>query len=136
MSRELDEQCAKALGYDTLWADGGFGETLYLHDTGAVRESPNVTSNCRLLGASWERLRIDGEIVERFVRYCPAFSERLEDAKILEDEIERRGLQRRYMDALADTVDAMPFDDVIYPWSLFHATPKQRARAFLKAIES
>ena len=76
MRRELDEQTARALGYETLWADGGFGVTLYLHDSGAVRESPNVTANCRVLGARWEPLRVNGEVREYHVRYAPAWSER------------------------------------------------------------
>jgi hypothetical protein len=57
-----------------------------------------------------------------------------EKSVLLEDEIERRGLQKRYMDALASTTNAMPFDNVLYPWSLIRATPEQRARAFLEAI--
>ena len=134
MSRELDEQIARALGYETLWADGGFGVTLYLHDSGAVRESPNVTANCRVLGARWAPLRVNGEVREYHVRCAPAWSDRHEDARMLEDEIERRGLQKRYMDALASTTNAMPFDNVLYPWSLIRATPEQRARAFLEAI--
>lgn len=56
------------------------------------------------------------------------------ESLFLEDEIERRGLQKRYMDALASTTNAMPFDNVLYPWSRIRATPEQRARAFLEAI--
>ena len=52
-------------------------------------------------------------------------------AWLLEEEIERRGLQKVYMDALADATDAIPFDSVCYPWSLIRATPEQRARAFV-----
>ena len=134
MSRELDEQIAWALGYETLWADGGFGMTLYLHDSGAVRESANVTGNCHILRLTWQLLRVNGEAGEYRVRRTPEWSERHEDARQLEDEIERRGLQKRYMDALASTTNAMPFDNVLYPWSLIRATPEQRARAFLEAI--
>lgn len=133
MSRELDEQIARALGYETLWADGGFGMTLYLHDSGAVRESANVTSNCRVLGARWEPLRVNGEVGEYHVRYAPAWSERHEDARMLEDEIERRALIDRYLAALDDVLGVNPYtDDEV--WSLIRATPKQRARAFLEAI--
>ncbi len=136
MSRELDEQIARALGYETLWADGGFGVTLYLHDSGAVRESPNVTANCRVLGARWEPLRVNGEVGEYHVRYAPAWSERHEDARMLEDEIERRGLQIEYSLAIARLLsfDMKEFslDDA---WLLLRATPEQRARAFLEAIK-
>ena len=135
MSRELDEQIARALGYETLWADGGFGVTLYLHDSGAVRESPNVTANCRVLGARWEPLRVNGEVREYHVRCAPAWSDRHEDARMLEDEIERRGLQIEYSLAIARLLsfDMKEFslDDA---WLLLRATPEQRARAFLEAI--
>ena len=133
MSRELDEQIARALGYETLWADGGFGVTLYLHDSGAVRESPNVTANCRVLGARWEPLRVNGEVREYHVRCAPAWSDRHEDARMLEDEIERRALIDRYLAALDDAMGVSPYtDDEV--WSLIRATPEQRARAFLEAI--
>ena len=133
MSRELDEQIARALGYETLWADGGFGVTLYLHDSGAVRESPNVTANCRVLEARWEPLRVNGEVREYHVRCAPAWSDRHEDARMLEDEIERRALIDRYLAALDDVLGVNPYtDDEV--WSLIRATPKQRARAFLEAI--
>jgi len=135
VSRELDEQVARALGYETLWADGGFGVTLYLHDSGAVRESPNVTANCRVLGARWERLRIDGQVGEYHVRYAPAWSERHEDARMLEDEIERRGLQEKYIYALMPTYHHFDSASPHELFNLLRATPEQRARAFLEAIK-
>lgn len=138
MSRELDEQIARALGYETLWADGGFGVTLYLHDSGAVRESPNVTANCRVLGARWEPLRVNGEVREYHVRYAPAWSERHEDARMLEDEIERRGLiaQGRYAMFLMNSIlpGRRHLDLLQLHWHFIRTTPEQRARAFLAAI--
>ena len=135
MSRELDEQIAWALGYETLWADGGFGMTLYLHDSGAVRESANVTGNCHILRLTWQLLRVNGEAGEYRVRRTPEWSERHEDARMLEDEIERRGLQIEYSLAIARLLsfDMKEFslDDA---WLLLRATPEQRARAFLEAI--
>lgn len=138
MSRELDEQIAHALGYATMWADGGFGEALYLHDAGAVRTSPHITSNCRVLGATWERLRVQGQVGEYFVRYAPAWSNNHQDARELEDEIERRGhvAQGRYAMFLVNiAVSRHELDLFQLHWLVIRATPEQRARAFLAAIE-
>ena len=139
--RELDERCAHALGYITFWGDGGFGETLYLWDKEAIRDG-NGARNCHLLGARWERVRVDGEIHELMVRLCPAFSARLEDAKILEDEIARRGIEEGYAAALAamcGITGLRNFNPVAYTrrdlWEIAHATPEQRARAFVKVVE-
>ena len=149
--RELDERCAHALGYRTIWADGGFGETLYLWDEEAIRDG-NGARNCHLLGASFGRVRVGGEIRELMVRLCPAFSARLEDAKILEDEIERRGIEKEYIEALCKTIDPhyklfinMPepktleglmVDAVcVLGWALIRATPEQRARAFVSVVD-
>ena len=134
--RELDERCAHALGYITFWGDGGFGETLYLWDKEAIRDG-NGARNCHLLGARWERVRVDGEIHELMVRLCPAFSARLEDAKILEDEIARRGLREPYCMALweATGIDGAADFETSLGWPLIRATPEQRARAFVKVVE-
>lgn len=60
----------------------------------------------------------------------------------LEDEIERRGLEREYTQALltilADGSEAAADSTHITQmeaWELLRATPEQRAQAFLKAIE-
>lgn len=60
----------------------------------------------------------------------------LTDARWLEDVIEARGLQRQYMNILANVIDAMPFDDVLFQWTLIRATPEQRAQAFIAAINA
>jgi hypothetical protein len=134
--RALDEQCAHALGYDTIWADSIFGHTLYLWDKGAVR-TPYGASNCHVLGASWEKLRVNGDVCELMVRICPAFAGRLEDAKILEDEIERRGLAKDYALALIDVcrIPNRALIDLSGVFTLVHASPEQRARAFLEVME-
>lgn len=56
-----------------------------------------------------------------------------ESAKLLEDEIERRGLQDDYMRELLSIV--IPGGgSVLAFWKILRATPEQRARAFLKAV--
>lgn len=63
-----------------------------------------------------------------------------------EDEIERRGLQARYVDALADvvtTTESIVNDlialhgtsDALIIWRILRATPEQRVRAALRAVE-
>jgi len=75
--RELDEQCARAMGYATLYAeDSAFGPSLYLHDPDAIRE-PHGTSNAHLLGASWDRLRVDGKIDWFFCAAVPCVQHEL-----------------------------------------------------------
>lgn len=58
------------------------------------------------------------------------------DASLLEDEIERLGIQERYIDALINLV-ASPHQHLSTTdlWRLIHATPEQRAWAFLEAIK-
>lgn len=92
MSKELDAECARALGY---------AEAL-------------------------------GEV--------PPFSTNQDAANALEDEIERRGLQDAYIDALIDATNTPSLSLDIWPstdalWRFMHATPEQRARAFLAAIK-
>lgn len=66
--------------------------------------------------------------------------------RIVEDEIERRGLQERYALALADVVttgssivDDMTLlheeGEIMLLWQLLRATPEQRCRAALRAIK-
>lgn len=147
--RTLDEQCAHALGYQTIWGESILGLSLYLWDKGAIRTATGAT-NCHLMGASWERLRIDGEVRELMVRLCPAFSGRLEDAKILEDEVERRDRRATYVGFLANRAlclgldifspaikrghpDTLDMSDAL--WLCITATPEQRARAFIETME-
>lgn len=64
--------------------------------------------------------------------------------RALEDEIDRRGMQVRYIEALAELTPhyrAYPegYSGAMYPplsvFVLMRATPEQRARAFLQAVK-
>ena len=60
-------------------------------------------------------------------------------ARLLEDEIERRGLQDEYLTALWGVMDAAgdPSPEWVLAdiWLFLRATPEQRARAFLEAMK-
>lgn len=67
----------------------------------------------------------------------PHFSDNPEAARLLEDEIERRGLQMPYMDALLSLCPLVGYAGINNPedhnaWLLIRTTPEQRARAFLE----
>lgn len=66
----------------------------------------------------------------------PAFSASLDWARMLEDEVEKRGLQERYVEALYPAYHSFEGILVADLFVLIHATPEQRARAFLKAVEA
>jgi len=55
-------------------------------------------------------------------------------ACVLEDEIERRGLQEKYVTILLALIDPDPYTTNEY-WAILRATPEQRAQAFLEAIK-
>ena len=59
-------------------------------------------------------------------------------ARMLEDEIERRGLWREYIEALGIT-GLRTFNPPVYGWhdiaTALRATPEQRARAFVEATK-
>ena len=62
-------------GHHAKMVDVGFGLTLELIDKNAH------TGTIRLIGGSWKKARTEsGEIVELWLRSCPAWSLRLEDA--------------------------------------------------------
>lgn len=58
-----------------------------------------------------------------------------EKSALLEDEIERRGLMEAYTNALVNTVKPR-YDDWRAAWTVIRATPAQRARAFLEALDA
>lgn len=63
------------------------------------------------------------------------YSENEDKAILLEDEIDRRGLQEQYCIALVpgySSTGPMDADDL---WYAIRATPEQKARAFLEAIK-
>lgn len=58
-----------------------------------------------------------------------------EKARLLEDEIERRGLQSEYVFALAESLFGEQDEwGTAHVWKMIFATPELRARAFLQAI--
>lgn len=81
----------------------------------------------------------------------PRFSTDPAAARLLEDEIERRGLQMAYTAAMIDVLGLDPGIEMTEPaislwlcrnvmpqdlWTLIRATPEQKARAFLAAVSS
>ena len=89
----------------------------------------------------WEPYRTDGvdyyKVSPTAMMLATEFepSSDLESARLLEDEIERRGLQEKYLVVLHEVVGAKWIDyGVMDVWSIFRATPEQKARAFLAAI--
>lgn len=65
----------------------------------------------------------------------PSYVDDYNDARLLEDEIERRGLVKEYIFAL-DKLVTYPAEESWqgYRWGILRATPEQRARAFLTAV--
>lgn len=63
---------------------------------------------------------------------CHYTTER-EAALPVEDEIERMGLARNYIDELVHIVDVPALDDTLWDWMLLRATPDQRCLAALRA---
>ena len=68
------------------------------------------------------------------LRDVPYYSTDHTAARLLEDDIEARGLQQQYETALIEATGATYFDyGVVDVWPLIRATPEQRCRAYLKA---
>jgi len=66
----------------------------------------------------------------------------ISNPRLLEDEIEKRGLQAHYVAALGDQIEHARahlegYSGPLYPmmsaWLFIRATPEQKARAFLEA---
>jgi hypothetical protein len=112
--RNLDALCARVIGY----SECGCG-----HDECDLWEAPLD-------------LRDDG------IPPFPHFSTDPAAARLLEDEIERRGLMQKYTAYLTDEIgvhrSSWDCRDTLLaiPWLVLRATPAQRARAFLKAVEA
>lgn len=108
MSRELDEQIALALG----WKGVGFACMMGPYEDLYYKSYTN-----------------DGYDV------VPHFSADPDATYLLEDEIERRGLIEDYISAL-DKLVTYPSDLGWqgYRWGILRATPEQRVRAFLAAL--
>lgn len=82
---ELEAAVAKHIyGHETEMLDVGFGLTLYL--VNRVKRGEPVS----IIGGRWERARdVSGEIVEFFIRQCPAWSLQIRDAWELIETIMR-----------------------------------------------
>lgn len=77
----------------------------------------------------WHALDEWGEI--------PRYEGRIEDAQLVEDEIEKRGLETKYISCLQEIVWNGEYSEHDYPlelkWRLLRATPEQRCLAALRA---
>lgn len=69
-----------------------------------------------------------------FATTPPPFTTDHDACRLVEDEIERRGLVREYITALGTVINAVPFDDDLWPWQHMRATPEQRCHAALIAL--
>jgi hypothetical protein len=68
--------------------------------------------------------------VHRFDSWSPLT--RIQDATMLEDEVERRGLQAKYVEAL---LKVLRVGLTVSFWDVAHATPEQRCAAILRLME-
>jgi hypothetical protein len=111
MSVELDEQCARPMG----WIRSGTPE---------FRDGKWITHE------GWRDSNYS------YINELPAYSTDPAAARLLEDEIEERGKINAYMTHLCRECGIRTFDrmDVADAYALIRATPEQRAQAFLKAI--
>lgn len=114
MSREIDEACARALGWEGVGIACMMGPYEDLYYKSHTNDGYDVV---------------------------PEFSVDPSDVRELEDEIEQRGLWAEYTEALIKCV-GVPHP-TWEPWSLedvwnmiYRTTPEQRAQAFLMAIDS
>ena len=64
----------------------------------------------------------------------PPYTESILATHQVEAEIERRGLQRPYLQALSEEVRCVSSDPYVSLWAMLRATPEQRCRAALRAV--
>lgn len=148
MGRELDARVATALGLDVVgeaWAwESWDGPGWFVEDSEWVGRSlqPVWLAHCvcELYADEepdeWTPTKMLGHYpgcLEVVAFYC----DRIEVARAMEDWIEEHNLQLQYADAM-DTVlhdqGYMPTSGEDYTWTILHATPEQRCRAFLAAM--
>jgi hypothetical protein len=132
--RELDAKCAEALGWKDVrmaplyhYSNTSYGDELFGKPPGQDYDVlvPYYTETKTLgSGEDWAQESLGG-------------------IRLLEDEIERRGLKELYITELfylvgSDVEHAAThiwYADIPDFWSLLRATPEQRARAFLEAMK-
>ena len=66
----------------------------------------------------------------------PRYSTDIAAAYQVEERIEELGLWRKYCWELIKIVSAKASDEMLQTWYLIHATPEDRCRAALKAVET
>jgi len=115
MSRELDARVARAMGWKSD-PDHGWDVAVWIHPDRGVCLRDDV----------------DG---------VPFYSTDIAAARTMEDWIEEHNLHLRYAMAMLGCVfilepDPVPDCDEQLWWMLLHATPEQRCRAFLAAMEA
>jgi hypothetical protein len=66
---------------------------------------------------------------------CPDFTSRLDAVRLMEDEIERRGLQELYSEILHYMCASFSDSFQMARWKVLRATPEQRCRAALRAVK-
>jgi len=111
LNRELDEQCARALG----WTHGTHPRS------DGTRYSCELWHNAND-ECTWEPVE---DSYEFGLAWSP--STRLDSARLLEDDIEARGLQERYTYELERIVLSRDY------WEYIRAKPEDRALAYLRA---
>ena len=133
MNRELDIECAHALGYTVYHYDKDYAENCYymLMDAAFDPVVPMFKGARKTEAEAWADV--------------PRFSDDLTAAGLLEDAIERRGLYAKckYAETLmAITTPASVSSGYTYEasieswWALIRATPEQRAQAFLVVVRA
>lgn len=120
--KALDKACAVALGYTVYHYDKDYEANCYYQlmdrEFDPAVMFPYRSGERKTEAEAW------GD--------CPNFSTNYEAARLLEDEIERRGLEYSYSNALVDIVQYNGTGPIV--WAALRATPEQRTRAFLKAV--
>ena len=151
MSREIDVRVAEAMGWH--W-DDGWGCLIPPEQKASPEE---MWTDWQYDGddGSWWKEPIPGTHVNGVVYngssskiILPEYRTSIAAARAMEDWIEEHGDPIRYAVALGgiveqdwretDTIDMMPWADFMRgrDWRLAHATPGQRCRAFLAAMEA
>ena len=131
MVRELDEACARALGW--IWAEPrATGLGIEMNTTFLADPEAHYISGLAAYAIPLERSLPLSKAWNTFV---PAFSTDYIAARLLEDEIERRGLHDVYIRALLPayhSFEVMTTDEL---FAFLRTAPEQRSRAFLAVMK-